>query len=136
MWYLVYRKSKLMGKSQSSVEARQIAYRYCTKAYPRIQIYTQKDEWGGRLHNVESKHILNFNISYFKANGKKYVEYLTEEEDRHNLIGKRIYPNGNFYSEKSKPIKKTRNYKKIETKFKNGEISPYELLMGLPNKKK
>ena len=136
MWYLIYRRSKLMGTTQSIKDARRIAYRYCTKAYPRINIYEQEKEWGGRLHEVKDEYLVKFDTLYYNATHKKKVMIYTDYEDSHGLNGRQIYPTGDFYSQKSKPIKKTRAYKTELAKFKSGELSPFDLLMGTYKQKR
>ena len=136
MWYLIYRRSKLMGTTQSIKDARRIAYRYCTKAYPRINIYEQGKEWGGRLHEVEDEYLVKFDTLYYNATQKKKVMFYTDYEDSHGLNGRQIYPTGDFYSQKTKPIKKTRAYKTEMAKFKSGELSPFDLLMGTHKQKR
>ena len=131
MWYLVFRRSKLMGKTQSMKDARRIAYKYCTNAYPRIQIYEQSKEWGGKLYYDSIKYIVKFDRDYFKAVGKKRVVFYTSNEDNNGLNGKQLRATGDLYSSKPYKHKNTRPYKKLEQKYNLGEISPVDYLMGL-----
>lgn len=131
MWYLIFRKSKLMGRSQSMKDARRIAYKYCTKAYPRIQIYEQSKEWGGKLYYDSVKYIVEFDIRHFEITGKKRVYFYTDYEDQHGLLGKQLRATGDLYSSKPYKHKDTRPYKRLIAKHKSGEISPIDFLMGL-----
>lgn len=124
-----------MGMTQSLKDARRIAYASCTHAYPHILIYGQKSKWNGKLYNVETEYVVEFNTLAYKNIGKKFVTFYTRHEDIRGLNGKRIYPNGDFYSDKAKPVKKTRPYKRLSARFESGEIGPYELLMGIEKRK-